>query len=255
MAIIPRSTGLVDLCIRRPTLAVVINLLIVIAGLVALTAVDVREMPAVDQPVLSVSTTWSGASPEAVETQVTRVLEDALSRLEGLKAMSSRSSYGNSRITLELRTNADIELSVNSAREIVSQTSRQLPENIDEPRILRNDSDADPIVRLAVSGDLSIPGLSVIAEDVIAERLALIDGVAEVIVTGTQRQQFRIEADMVSLMARGLSMDDVADALRSFDVQAPLGSLDLGGDTISLRSAAPEISAETIGNMRIDRAT
>ncbi|HHX89779.1 MAG TPA: efflux RND transporter permease subunit, partial [Paracoccus sp.] len=255
MAIIPRSAGLVDLCIRRPTLAVVISLLIVIAGLVALTAVDVREMPAVDQPVLSVSTTWSGASPEAVETQVTRVLEDALSRLEGLKAMSSRSRYGNSRITLELRTNADIELSVNSAREIVSQTIRQLPENIDEPRILRNDSDADPIVRLAVSGDLSIPELSVIAEDVIAERLALIDGVAEVIVTGTQRQQFRIEADMVSLMARGLSMDDVAGALRSFDVQTPLGSLDLGGDTISLRSAAPEISAETIGNMRIDRAT
>lgn len=250
-----RYVSLVDVFVRRPTLAIVINLLIIIAGIVAFLGVDVREMPAVDQPVLSVRASYEGASPEVVERQVTQVLEDALSRLEGLRSISSRSSYGSSRITIDLRENIDIDAASNNAREIVSQTVRQLPDSVDEPRILRNDADADPIVRMALSGDATIAELTAIAEGQIVDRLSSIEGVAEVVVAGNQRQQFRVEVDITSLLARGLTMDNVTSAISSLRSDAPLGALETGSDTLTLRTASEEVDTVTIENLRIDRTT
>ena len=248
-------TGMIDLFVRRPTLAIVINLLIVIAGAVALLGVDVREMPQVDQPVLSVRASYEGASAEVVDRQVTAVLEASLSRLEGLKNISSTSSFGSSQITIDLNEDVDVDAATNSAREIVSQTVRQLPEDMDEPSVSQNDSDAQPIIRLALAGAAKIPGLTVIAEGIVTDQLSVIDGVAEVTVTGNQLQEFRVEVDMASLQSRGLSLDDVATALRGLRDDTPLGSLDTGSESLTLRSASPDAIVEEIAALQIDRTT
>ncbi|ASM75006.1 MULTISPECIES: efflux RND transporter permease subunit [Roseobacteraceae] len=257
MKIVPAMprTGMIDLFVRRPTLAIVINLLIVIAGAVALFGVNVREMPQVDQPVLSVRASYEGASAEIVDRQVTAVLEASLSRLEGLKNISSTSSFGSSRITIDLDESVDVDAATNEAREIVSQAVRQLPEDMDEPTVSQNDSDADPIVRLALSGSAEIPELTSIAEGIVTDQLSVIDGVAEVTVTGNQLQEFRVEADMTSLQSRGLSLDDIATALQDLRDDTPLGALDTGTGSLTLRSASPDATVEDIGALQIDRTT
>ncbi|SIT18473.1 efflux RND transporter permease subunit [Paracoccus saliphilus] len=250
----PRA-GMIDLFVRRPTLAIVINLLILIAGAVALFGVDVREMPQVDQPVLSVRASYDGASAEIVDRQVTAVLEASLSRMEGLKNISSTSSYESSQISIDLNDGVDIDTATNDAREIVSQTMRELPEDMDEPSVSQNDSDAQPIVRLALSGTADIPELTSIAEGIVTDRLSVIEGVAEITVTGNQLQEFRVEIDMTALQSRGLSLDDVETALQALRDDTPLGSLDTGSETLTLRSASPDATVEDIATLRIDRTT
>ena len=149
------KAGFSSLFVKRPVLAVVLNLLIIIAGAAAYLGVDIREMPNVDQPVLSVRTTYENAAPETVDTEVTAVLEDALSALEGVEAISSQSSFGSSRITLELSSSVDINTASNEAREIVAGLSRQLPDDL-EPSVSKNDADADPIIRVALYGTASL---------------------------------------------------------------------------------------------------
>lgn len=248
-------TGMIDLFVLRPTLAIVINLLILIAGAVALFGVDVREMPQVDQPVLSVRATYDGASAEIVDRQVTAVLEASLSRMEGLKNISSTSSYESSQISIDLNDGVEIDTATNDAREIVSQTMRELPEDMDEPSVSQNDSDAQLIIRLALAGTADIPELTSIAEGIVTDQLSVIEGVAEVTVTGNQLQEFRVEIDMTALQSRGLSLDDVETALQALRDDTHLGSLDKGPETLTLRSASPDATVEDIGNLRIDRTT
>ena len=208
-------SGLTGTFVARPILALVLNLLIIIAGLAALNSVDVREMPDVDRPVLSVRTSYTGASAKTVDQEVTKVLEDALGGLDGLSYISSTSENGSSRITIDLSDGTDVNVAANEAREIVSQTTRQLPDDIDDPVVRKSDTNSDPIVRLAVVGNASIPELTEIAEGTIYDRLSLIDGIAEVTVTGSQALEFRVTLNMPSLLSRGLSIFDVSTALKS----------------------------------------
>jgi HAE1 family hydrophobic/amphiphilic exporter-1 len=202
----PRG-GLADLFVSRPIFGIVINLLILIAGLAALVAVDVREMPDVDQPVLSVRTTYEGAVPATVDREVTQVLEDALSALEGLSYMESTSTTGSSRITIDLSEGTDVDVAANEAREIVSSTLRDLPDDIeDDPTVTKSDSNADAIIRLALMGDASLDALTELAEGVVYDRLSTIDGIAEVTLRGEQPNEFRVTLDMPALLSRGMSL-------------------------------------------------
>ena len=196
----PEKSGFASLFIARPIFGIVINLLILIAGIAALLTVDVREMPDVDQPVLSVRTTYEGAVPAVVDREVTQVLEDALSGLDGLSYIESSSSSGSSRITLDLSSGTDIDVAANEAREIVSETMRQLPDGIDTPAVRKSDSNGDAIIRLAVMGDVPLATLTDIAETTIYNRLALVDGIAEVTIRGDQAYEFRVTLDMPSLL-------------------------------------------------------
>lgn len=247
--------GLARLFVARPILAIVLNLLVVIAGFAALSAVDVREMPDVDQPVISVRTTYEGAAPAIVDQEVTQVLEDALHSLDGIASISAVSSTGSSRVTIDLADGTDIDVAANEAREIVSETVRSLPEDIDDPIVTKNDSDADPIIRLALLGDASIAEMTEFAEGVLYDRLSEIDGVAEVTVRGAQSNEFRIVATMPSLLARGLTFENLADMLESLRDDTPLGDVENTAQSITVRPASPVITTETIGQLPLDATT
>ena len=251
----PRG-GLADLFVSRPIFGIVINLLILIAGLAVLVAVDVREMPDVDQPVLSVRTTYEGAVPATVDREVTQVLEDALSALEGLSYMESTSTTGSSRITIDLSEGTDVDVAANEAREIVSSTLRDLPDDIeDDPTVTKSDSNADAIIRLALMGDASLYALTELAEGVVYDRLSTIDGIAEVTLRGEQPNEFRVTLDMPALLSRGMTLFDVSDALAALRDDTPLGSLDSDAQTLALRVGNANVTVDTVGQIPIDANT
>ena len=247
--------GIVDLFVARPLLGVVINLLILIAGLAALVSVDVREMPDVDQPVLSIRTSYDGAVPQTVDQEVTQVLEDALSALDGLSYIESTSSTGESRITIDLSEGTDVDIAANEAREIVSATQRELPDDIDDPVVSKSDSNADAIIRLAVMGDATFDELTTLAEGVIYDRLSMIDGIAEVTIRGNRANEFRVTLNIPSLLNRGLTISDVSDALASLRDDTPLGSLDSETQTLALRVGNADVTADSVGQVSINSTT
>ncbi|PLW77811.1 efflux RND transporter permease subunit [Cohaesibacter celericrescens] len=247
--------GMTKIFVARPILAFVINLLIIIAGAAALVAVEVREMPDVDQPSLSVRTSYEGASANIVDREVTSVLEDAFGALDGMTGISSTSSYGSSRITLDLSTDADVDIAANEAREIISQTMRQLPDDIEDPTVKKSDADADPIIRLALTGTQSLADLTLLAEGRITDRLALVDGIAEITVTGAQADEFRITISIPDLLARGLSLDDVTKTLKTLRNDYALGKLESSANSTILRSVSPDVTADLIGALRINDTT
>ncbi len=247
--------GATRLFVARPTLSLVLNLIIIIAGISAFMGVEVREMPDVDQPTLSVRTSYAGAAADVVDREVTSVLEDAFGALDGLKNISSTSSYGSSRITLDLNSDTDVDIAANEAREIVSQTSRQLPADIDSPTVKKSDADADPIIRISLSGNRSMAELTTLAEGRITDRLALVDGIAEITVTGSQANEFRITYSAPALLARGLTLRDVSITLQTLRNDYALGSLTSNSSSTILRAVNPDVNAELIGNLRINDTT
>ncbi|WGW04143.1 efflux RND transporter permease subunit [Tropicibacter oceani] len=250
------ASGLADLFVARPIFGFVVNLLILIAGLAALSSVDVREMPDVDQPVLSIRTQYEGATPSTVDQEITQVLEDALSALEGLSYIESTSSTGQSSITIDLSEGTDIDVAANEAREIVSATARQLPSDLeDDPTVSKSDSNASAIIRLAVLGDVSLDELTALAEGPIYNRLSLIDGIAEVTTRGDRSNEFRVSLDDRSLLSRGLTVFDVTAALADLRDDTPLGELETDAQTIALQVGNAEVTVESIGQILVDSNT
>ncbi|WP_417269683.1 efflux RND transporter permease subunit [Celeribacter sp.] len=249
------KAGFADTFVARPILGIVLNILVIIAGLAALTSVDIREMPDVDRPVLSVRTTYDGAVPSTVDTEVTQVLEDALSALEGMSYIESTSSTGSSRITIDLSDGTDVDVAANEAREIVSNTLRALPDDIDDPSVSKADSNADAIIRLALLGDASFDELTQIAEGAVYERLSLIDGIAEVTVRGNRANEFRVAVNMPSLLSRGLTIFDVSSALAQLRDDTALGSLSSDSQTLSLRVGNEEVTVDAINQLPINDTT
>ncbi|KUP94676.1 efflux RND transporter permease subunit [Tritonibacter horizontis] len=249
------KAGFADTLVARPIFGIVLNLLIIIAGLAALTSVDIREMPDVDRPVLSVRTTYEGAVASTVDTEVTQVLEDALSALEGMSYIESTSSTGSSRITIDLSDGTDVDIAANEAREIVSSTLRSLPDDIDDPTVTKSDSNADAIIRLALLGNASLDELTQIAEEAVYERLSLIDGIAEVTVRGNRANEFRVAANLPNLLSRGLTVFDLSSALSQLRDDTALGSLSTESQTMSLRVGNENVTVETINLLPINDTT
>ena len=248
-------SGVTDLFVARPILGLVINFLVLIAGLAALSSVDVREMPDVDQPVLSVRTVYEGAVPATVDQDVTQVLEDALSALDGVSYMESKSSTGSSSITIDLSDGTNVDIAASEAREIVSATLRQLPDDIDDPEVTKSDTNSDAIIRLAILGDATLDEMTALAEGVIYDRLSLIDGIAEVNVSGNRADEFRVTLDIPSLMSRGLTVFDVSDALSALRDDTPLGSIEGRSQALALRVGNPNITIEIIEQIPVDATT
>lgn len=249
------KAGFADIFVARPIFGIVLNLLIIIAGLAAFTSVDIREMPDVDRPVLSVRTTYEGAVPSTVDTEVTQVLEDALSALEGMSYIESTSSTGSSRITIDLSDGTDVNVAANEAREIVSGALRSLPDDIEDPTVSKSDSNAYAIIRLALLGDASLDTLTQLAEGAVYERLSLIDGIAEVTLRGDRANEFRVAVNMPSLLSRGLTIFDVSTALQQLRDDTALGSLASESQTLSLRVGSKDVTVETINQLPINDTT
>ncbi|MEP3280445.1 MAG: efflux RND transporter permease subunit [Stappiaceae bacterium] len=248
--------GLPALCVRRPILAVVMNLLVVIAGVAAIFAVEIRELPSTDRPVVTIRTTYSGATPETVDTGITSVLEAAAARTPGVSSISSSSRYGSSRITVEFSPSVSIDTAATDLREAVGAESRKLPNTAETPVVVKANDDDDPIIRLAVTTDtMPVEALTRIVDNQIKDRLAAVPGVASVNVYGDRQPVFSIKLDLKALASRGLSPADVQSAVERVAMDTPAGSMSTGGSEILVRTKISLKSVDDIQDLRLDEYT
>ncbi len=240
------------LFVRRPILAAVLNTLLVVAGLAALVGVEVRELPDVDRPSISVRTTYEGAAPETIDQEVTQTIEGAVARVSGIKSIASSSQFGTSRVTMEFGDNVDMAVAANDVRDAIGRITNQLPDDADEPQIIKADSDSQPIMRLAVtSSTLSMEDLTKLVDDEIIDRLAAVDGVADVELYGDQEKVFRVDLNQAALASRGLTVTDVSNALASAALDVPAGSLKSTTQDIVVRATASLTKPEDFSNLLI----
>jgi len=216
-----------DLSIRRPVFATVLSLLLVVLGVIAFTRLTLRELPAIDPPIVSVSVEYPGASAAVVETRITQVLEDSLAGIEGVETIESWSANGEGSISIEFSLSRDIEAAANDVRDAVSRVVDRLPDEADPPEIEKAESDSDVIIWLNMSStQMDNLELSDYADRYVVDRLSSLDGVSRVRTGGGQRYAMRVWLDSGALAARGLTVADVEAALRSENVELPAGRIE-----------------------------
>ena len=251
-----RGGTLAALFVRRPVMAVVINALIVVAGLAALLGAEVRELPSVEQPVLSISTTFDGAAAETVDREVTAVVEGAVARVQGVTSISSSSSTGRSRVTLEFSDGTNLDVATSDVRDALSRLGRSLPDGVDDPTIYKADSDAQAIIQLAVTSDtLSIAQMSELVDSMISERLSAVAGVAEVQVYGTRTTAFEVDVDPLKLASRGLTVADIRNGLSTIAFDTPAGSINGPNQNITVRAISEVTTPKDFEDIIIDGRT
>jgi multidrug efflux pump len=219
--------NLPSICINRPVLSIVLSLLIVLFGVIGYTYLGVREYPNVDPPVITVSTGYTGANADIIESQITEPLEESINGIAGIRSLTSSSSDGRSRITVEFELGVDMEAAANDVRDRVSRAVRDLPPDVDPPTVSKADADASPIVALTVQSDKrSLLELSAWADNVLKERLQTIPGVSDVGIWGEKRYAIKLLIDPARLASQGLTPLDVQDALDQENVELPSGRIE-----------------------------
>ena len=227
-----------DISIKRPVFAAVMSLLLIVLGVMSFSRLTLRELPAIDPPIVSVSVDYTGASAAVVESRITQVLEDALAGIEGIETIEARSVNGRSSISIEFKPLREIEAAANDVRDAVSRVADRMPEEARPPEIAKVESDSDPIMWLNMSSNtMDTLQLSDYAERYVVDRLSSIDGVAQVRIGGQQRYAMRIWLDRDQLAARGLSVNDVEDALDRENVELPAGRIESTARDFTLRVA------------------
>ncbi|WP_342805035.1 efflux RND transporter permease subunit [Alteromonas sp. M12] len=241
-----------SLSVRRPVLIVVINLLIMIAGIAALSGLEVRELPDVDRPRLTVSASYPGGSPETVDMEVTSRLEGAIARVSGVDSIRAQSEEGNSRTVVEFRPGINLEDAANETREAISRVQRELPDEVERLSIIKADNDAQAVVSLAVSSDnMSMEAMTEMVETDLAPMFLSIPGVADVRLNGDRERVLRVTIDPLRLTSFGLSVTDVADALRLAPFDVPAGSLRSTDQTLIVRADATSVTTDQVENIVI----
>ncbi len=248
------ARGLTALFVRRPVLAFVMNMLIVVAGLAAIFGVEVRELPDVDRPVITVRTDYPSAAAETIDREVTGIIEGAVSRVSGVKSISSVSSYGQSRVTVEFSDNVDLDTAASDMRDALGRVTNDLPEDADPARIIKADANAQAVVRLGLTSDrMSVEDMTVLVEDEIADQLAAVPGVADVQIYGDREKIFRIDIDQAKMASLNLTVADVANALSSMAFDTPAGSLTNRNQDLIVRATASVTTPEAFESMIINR--
>ncbi len=216
-----------ELCVQRPVFATVLSLAVVLVGLVSYDRLTVREYPKIDPPVVNVETSYSGASPEIIETQVTQVLEEQLAGIEGVDFMTSISRQEQSQITVTFQLSRDPGEAAADVRDRVSRARDQLPDEVDEPVIQKVEADAQPIIYLAFSSDKhSAMEITDYADRYVKDQLQTLNGVAQVRIFGERAYSMRIWLDPERLAAYRMTPQDVENALRQQNVEIPAGLIE-----------------------------
>lgn len=213
-----------DIFIRRPVFAVVVSLLLMVGGLAALLQMPVREYPAVDPPIVSVSTVYKGASNEVIESRVTELIEGSVAGIEGIRQVSSQSQNERSSVTIEFYVGRDPDAAAADVRDRVSRILARLPDGVDPPVVSKVDANAQAILWIGVtSTTLDSLELTEFMKRVYVDRLSTVPGVANVIIGGERRYAMRIWIDRAALAARGLTVQDVETAVKRQNVELPGG--------------------------------
>lgn len=244
--------NLSELSIKRPVLATVFVLVIIIFGIIGYTSLAVREYPNVDNPIISVSVGYPGANAEVIENQITEPLEQNINGIPGIRSLTSQSSQGSSWITIEFELDVDMETAANDVRDKVSRAQRYLPRDADPPTVSKADADSEPIMQITVeSPTRSLLQLSEIADLTIKERLQTISNVSAVEIWGENRYSMRLWLDPVRMAAYNITPMDVKNALDRENIELPAGSIE--GDYLeqSIRTMGLMQTPEEFNNMII----
>ncbi len=231
-----------ELSIKRPVLATVFVLVIILFGIIGYVSLPIREYPNVDNPIITVSVSYPGANAEVIENQITEPLEQNINGIPGIRSLTSRSSQGSCRITVEFELSVDLETAANDVRDKVSRAQRYLPRDVDPPTVSKADADAVPIMQITVqSPKRSLLEISEIAELTVKEQLQTISNVSGVEIWGENRYAMRLWLDPMKMAAYGVTPVEVKNALDKENIELPSGSIE--GDLI-------ELSIRTLGLMK-----
>lgn len=216
-----------DISVKRPVFATVISMMLVAFGVLSFSYLPLREYPDINSPVVSVSTTYVGASAEVIETRITQVIEDQISGIEGIKSIRSSSRDERSNINIEFDLSRNIDEASNDVRDRVSRVLNRLPEDVESPIVAKRDSDARPVMYTNISSSkFSLMELHDYVERYVADRFSVIPGVSTVDVGGGARPSMRIWLDRLELAARNLTVSDIEQALRRENVELPAGRIE-----------------------------
>ena len=247
--------SLSSLSIRRPVLAIVMSIAIVVFGIIGYTFLGVREYPSVDPPIITVSTTYTGANADVIESQITEPLEESINGIAGIRSLTSVSRDGRSTITVEFNIDVDLEAAANDVRDRVSRSIRNLPPDVENPIVSKADADASPIVFLNVqSNTRNLLQLSELANNVFKERLQTIPGVSSVQIWGEKKYSMRLWMNPVKLAAYNLTPLDVERALNRENVELPTGSIEGNNTELSIRTIGRLESEDEFNNLIISEA-
>ena len=227
---------LAEICVRRPVFATVIILILTVIGGFSFFRLGVDRFPKIDLPTVTISTSNPGAAPQEIETEITDVIEGAVNTVPGIEEMRSSSSQGRSNVTITFNLEKDPDVAAQEVRDKVSTILNRLPETADPPIVQKSDPDSAPIIQYAVSAPRPIVELTDIVDKQVRERLESVDGVGEVFIYGARPRQIKIYLDPEKMRAYSLSVTDVANALRTQNLELPGGSLDEGARRVNLRT-------------------
>ncbi|MEP7263332.1 MAG: efflux RND transporter permease subunit [Bacteroidota bacterium] len=245
--------SLSSVSIKRPVLAIVMSLVIIVFGGIAFKFLGIREYPSIDPPIITVRTSYTGANADVIESQITEPIEKAINGISGVRNISSSSNQGTSNITVEFNLDANLEAAANDVRDKVSQALRQLPQDIDAPPVVtKSDANSDAILSLTIQSDSKNQlELSDYAENVIAERLQTIPGVSTTQIWGQKRYAMRIWMDPAKLAATGLTPLDVKSALDRENVELPSGKIAGNTTELTVKTAGRLATVDEFNNLII----
>jgi len=244
--------SLSSLSIRRPVLASVMSIVIVLFGVISFFYLGVREYPSVDPPIVTVSTSYVGANAEIIESQITEPLEESVNGVAGIRTLTSVSREGRSTITVEFDLDLDLETAANDVRDRVSRAQRSLPADADPPTVTKADADSQPIVFLNIRSDSrNLLDVTAIADNVFKEQLQTISGVSTIQIWGSKEYAMRMWMDPIRLAAYGVTPLDVQQALARENVELPSGRIEGMSTELSVRTMGRLTSAEEFNNLII----
>ncbi|MCE1200261.1 MAG: efflux RND transporter permease subunit, partial [Marinilabiliales bacterium] len=214
--------NIASISIKRPVLASVLSILLLLFGFVGFKLLGLREFPSVDPPIVTVTTSYVGANADVMATQITQPLEESINGIAGIRTLTSSSSDGSSRITVEFNIDADMEAAANDVRDRVSRVINRLPQDCDPPVVVKTDADADAILTLSVQSETrSLLELTDYGINVFKERLQTIPGVSDIRIYGEKKYAMRLELDPARLTAYQISPTDIKSALQRENVELP----------------------------------
>ena len=243
-----------DTSVKRPIFAIVINLLLLTFGLVAFSMLPLREYPDIETPIVNISTEYTGASAEIIETKITQVIENRISGIEGIKSINSSSRNGRSNITIEFNISRDIDDASNDVRERVARALDSLPEQVRPPEVSKSNSDESPIAWFVLNSEtMDSLQLSDYAQRFIVDRLAVVDGVSNVRIGGERKYAMKVWLNRQAMAARGITSSDIEQTLRSENVELPAGEIESVDRDFTVRTARSYKNQRDFQNLVIKR--